>query len=31
MLKLKDPALFRERCYIDGAWLAADEAAETAQ
>jgi succinate-semialdehyde dehydrogenase/glutarate-semialdehyde dehydrogenase len=23
-LNLKDPKLFREQCYIDGAWLAAD-------
>ena len=23
-LDLKDPKLFRERCYIDGAWVAAD-------
>ena len=22
--QLRDPALFRERCYIDGAWVAAD-------
>jgi acyl-CoA reductase-like NAD-dependent aldehyde dehydrogenase len=28
MPKLKDPALFREHAYIDGAWLAAD-ASET--
>lgn len=24
-LKLKDPTLFRDRCCIDGAWVAADE------
>ena len=24
VLPLKDPALFRDRCYIDGAWVAAD-------
>ena len=23
-LELKDPTLFREACYIDGKWLAAD-------
>jgi succinate-semialdehyde dehydrogenase/glutarate-semialdehyde dehydrogenase len=26
MLKLKDSALFHQRCYIDGAWLDADQA-----
>jgi len=25
MLTLKDPGLFRQRCYIDGDWLAADQ------
>ena len=25
MLTLKDPSLFRTQCYIDGAWLAADD------
>jgi succinate-semialdehyde dehydrogenase / glutarate-semialdehyde dehydrogenase len=27
MMKLKDPALFRERCYIDGEWSSADAGA----
>ena len=26
MLNLKDPTLFRQRCYIDGEWLDADQA-----
>jgi succinate-semialdehyde dehydrogenase/glutarate-semialdehyde dehydrogenase len=26
MLRLKDPTLFRQQCYIAGAWLAADDA-----
>ena len=24
MLKLKDPSLLRDRCYVDGAWIGAD-------
>jgi succinate-semialdehyde dehydrogenase/glutarate-semialdehyde dehydrogenase len=27
MLKLKDPALVRQHCYLDGQWLAADDGA----
>ena len=25
-LKLKDPGLFRQQCYIDGGWCDADDA-----
>jgi succinate-semialdehyde dehydrogenase/glutarate-semialdehyde dehydrogenase len=26
-MKLKDPLLLRQQCFIDGAWAAADDAA----
>ena len=30
MLKLKDGALLRQQCYIDGAWVGADSGATIA-